>query len=584
LSSIRASVIEPPSGDLGKRLVHWSIHRPDEIAFLFLERGEIISARLTYLALHQRATAIAAVLRRHSLAGCPVLLVYPPGIDFIEAFFACLYSGAIAVPAPHPVSLRAAARAATLCQAAGARAVLTVASLLGDAEFKGVLDRTARDLSWIATDPIKMQDEARDGPVESSPNAAAFLQFTSGSTGTPKGVVVTRGNLAANQAMIAAAFGHDHTLRGVSWLPLFHDMGLVGTVLQALYLGALSVIMSPFAFLQKPVRWLQAITRFGATTSGAPNFAYELCCRQIHPEQCEGLDLATWQVAFCGAEPVRGATLRRFAATFGPYGFRDTAIFPCYGLAEATLFASGGPAGRGLKSLDVERYDSGASGRIALWDGPAERKVTLACCGRAWGDERVVIVDPLRGTPLGECEVGEIWLAGPHVCPGYWQRPAESTATFGARLAGDETTRYLRTGDLGFLREGELFVTGRLKDLIIVRGAKHHPEEIEATIARSHPALAGGTGAVFTLEHGEETKIIALHEIDREAMTTSDQGMLARVAVAAVNATHGFRLDALILVRSGRLPRTTSGKVQRHLCRAAYLDGRFATTTNGSAN
>lgn len=575
-----ASIIGPHSDDLAARLAYWSACRGNDTAFLFLERGEIASSRLTFSDLHGRALAIAAVLRRRVLDEHPVLLLYPPGLEFIEAFCACLYSGAIAVPAPYPVTRQGAMRSAALCRASGATAVLTLASLLADADVRDRIGQQAPDLLWIATDAIGAADQAQDEPVDCSPDAVAFLQFTSGSSGAPKGVIVTRGNLAANQAMIAAAFGHDQTVRGVTWLPLFHDMGLVGTVLQALYLGSPSIIMSPFAFLQKPVRWLRAIAQYRATTSGAPNFAYELCSRKISNEQRVGLDLASWRVAFCGSEPVRAGTLRRFADIFGPFGFRDSALFPCYGLAEATLFACGGPAERGLKSLDVERRYLDIPGRIAH-EGARERTITLASCGRSAAHQRIVIVDPVHGTPLDENEIGEIWLAGPHVCAGYWRMPKDTHEFFGARLASDEATRYLRTGDLGFLRDGELFVTGRLKDVIIVRGVKHHPEDIEATIAASHSALAGGLGAVFAIEDGVEAKVIALHEVEHKASAALDHEMLMGTAAAAVNACHGFLPDTIVLLRPGSLPRTTSGKVRRPLCRAAYLDGSFAERRSG---
>ncbi len=310
--------------------------------------------------------------------------------------------------------------------------------------------------------------------------------------------------------------------------------------------------MSPYAFLQKPVRWLRAISEHAATSSGAPSFAYQLCLEQIREEQCAGLDLSGWRVAFCGAEPVRAATLRRFAERFARYGLGAAALFPCYGLAEATLFATGGPAGSGLRTHGD--------------------RIPAASCGRGGAGQRLAIVDA-AGAPAAEGTTGEIWLAGPHVAQGYWRQPAETEKTFGARLAGDAAA-WLRTGDLGFVREGELFVTGRLKDLIIVRGAKHHPEEIEATIAGSHPGFSGGGGAVFLLDEAGDPQLVALHEVGREAL--ADATAMVRAAAAAVNAAHGFRPDTLLLLRAGSLPRTTSGKVQRHVAREDYLAGRFS--------
>jgi acyl-CoA synthetase (AMP-forming)/AMP-acid ligase II len=514
--------------DLAGRLAHWARRRPEATAFTFLHRGETVAATLSYAALHARALAIMSALRQRGLAGRTVLLLYSPGLAFIEAFCGCLYAGAIAVPAPHPVNARATARIAALAQAACVAAVLTERGLLEDTALRP----TAPEAPWLATDAAAEIADASPAPI--AQEAPAFLQFTSGTTGGAKGVVVTRSNLAANQAMIAAAFGHDATSRGVTWLPLFHDMGLVGTVLQAIWLGAACAVMSPYAFLQKPVRWLRAIGDFRATTSGAPGFAFQLCLDQISRDQSEGIDLSSWQVAFCGAEPVRAATLRRFAERFAGNGFAPAALFPCYGLAEATLFATGGPAGAGLRTRGA-----------------------AASCGRGWGAQRLAIVE------------GEIWLAGPHVAQGYWRDPEATQATFGARLPGDDAA-WLRTGDLGFVADGELFVTGRIKDLIIVRGQKHHPEAIEATIAASDPALTAGGGAAFVLEDDDAPRVVVVQETARGA----EPAALARIAAGAVNAAHGF-LPEIVLVRAGSLPRTTSGKVRRHEARADYLAGRL---------
>jgi acyl-CoA synthetase (AMP-forming)/AMP-acid ligase II len=556
-------------------LRHWAVHKPDDLAFVFLERGEREAGRLTFAGLFAQALAVRERLRRQEVAGRPVLLIYPPGLHYIAAFHGCLCAGVIAVPAPYLLPRRAGERIEAIARDARPAAVLTLRELTDDPEVRGTAGELAA-VPWIATDTLS-PGEGADAPVTVDPDSVAFLQYTSGSTGAPKGAVVTHANLMANQAMIRDAFGHDAATRTVSWLPMFHDMGLVGTVVQPVYLGGLSVQMSPLAFLQKPVRWLRALSTYGGTTSGAPNFAFGLCTRMVRPADVEGLDLSRWRVAFCGAEPVRADTLSRFAETFAPAGFRREALYPCYGMSESTLFATGGVAGSGMKSLPVDAEALAALGRARPAAPGSPRCRTLVSCGRAWGDGRVAIVDPETRRHRRAGEVGEVWLSGPHVARGYWQQPEATIATFGASMLDDVRSVHLRSGDLGFLQDGELFVTGRLKDLLIVRGAKHHPEEIEETVAASHAALAMGAGAVFALgEDEEDPRIVVLQEVDRRHLASLDAGPVALAALAAVSDRHGLSPHDIVLLRPGALPRTTSGKVQRHRSRTAYLAGDLA--------
>jgi acyl-CoA synthetase (AMP-forming)/AMP-acid ligase II len=557
-------------------LRRWAADKPEDLAFLFLQNGEREGARLTFAGLHRQALAIAARLTRYDLADRPVMLIYPSGLDYIAAFFGCLCAAVIAVPAPYLLPKRAGRRIAAIARDSRPAAVLTLSGLVDEPEIRDATTAELAGVPWIATDGIAPGEAGPDEPRAVNAAGVAFLQYTSGSTGAPRGAVISHGNLMANQAMIQSAFGHDATTRFVSWLPMFHDMGLVGTVIQPLYLGVPCVQMSPLAFLQRPVRWLRALSTYRGTTSGAPNFAFDLCARMIRPAQREGLELSAWRVAFCGAEPVRAGTLSRFAEIFAPAGFRREALYPCYGMSEATLFATGGVGGGGMTTLAVDGGALADRGEAIPSPPASPRSRTLVSNGRSWGEQRLAIVDPdtCRAVPPGR--VGEIWLAGPHVGLGYWQRPEATAATFDGRMAEQPEVGYLRTGDLGFLRDGDLFVTGRLKDLLIVRGAKHHPEEIEQTLAASHPALATGGGAVFSVDQDGEPRVVVLHEIDRRHLARLDAGVVARAAFGAVSETHGIWPDDLVLLRPGALPRTTSGKVQRHRCREAYLAGDLA--------
>jgi pristinamycin I synthase-3/4 len=545
---------------------------PDLPLYTFLAEGEREAGALTRGALDGRARAIAAALQEAGLAGERALLLFPPGLDFVAAFFGCLYAGVVAVPAYPPRASRVEARLWEIFRDARPRAVLTTAALR--ARLEGARDR-APELAaarWIATDLVP--DEAAGGwrDPDLEPGSLAFLQYTSGSTSSPKGVMVTHGNLIHNERMIQSAFRQAEGSVVVSWLPLYHDMGLIGGVLQPLFSGARCVLMSPWAFLQSPVRWLEAISRYRATTSGGPNFAYELCVRKVRPEQREGLDLSSWEVAFNGAEPVRAETLDAFAREFAPQGFRRAAFHPCYGLAEATLLVTGGGGEASVLSVDSAALEAD---RVLESGGSGRR---LAGSGRILLEEEDVrIVDPATGLPCGADRVGEIWVAGPHVAAGYWNRPEETALVFGGCLEGlegleGEARRYLRTGDLGFLRGGELFVTGRLKDLIILRGRNLYPQDVELTVEGAHPALRPGSGAAFPVDLDGEERLVVVHELEARARGV-DVEEVARAVRQAVAEEHEARVHEVVLLPAGAVPKTSSGKIQRRASRAAYLAG-----------
>ena len=545
---------------LDRRLAEWARLRPTAPAFTFLRRGEAPERQLTFAELDRRARQIAAHLTRAGLAGRPVALIYPSGLEFIEAFCGCLYAGAVPAALPLPANARAAGRCAAICGAADFAAILTVSSQL-DAPALEPVRAAVPDAPWLCTDEIPRDGEGLHVEVEGG--APAFLQFTSGSTSEPRGVVITHDNLAANQRMIAEAFGYREDECSVGWLPLHHDMGLVGAVLQPIHLGAHSVLMSPQSFLQKPIRWLKAISAYRGTSSGGPNFGYAQCLDRIAPADCAGLDLSSWKVAFCGAEPVRPGTLRRFADRFEASGFEASALFPCYGMAEATLLVTGGPCGSGL------RVAKGPGGREA------------ASCGKGWGGQTITIVDPERRVAMPEGQAGEIWLTGPHIAKGYRNDPEATARVFGARLAGGDAP-HLRTGDIGFMRGSELVVTGRLKDLLIVRGANIHPEDVEETVRGSDHVLAGAACAAFASDE-EEQDIAIVVELNRKTATADANRGLAKVAAAAVVAEHGFAPSAIVMVEPGVIPRTTSGKIRRQACRDAYLQGRLVQAAEACA-
>ncbi|HYO12430.1 MAG TPA: AMP-binding protein, partial [Thermoanaerobaculia bacterium] len=549
-----------------------ALQHPERTAFVFLADGAREERRLTYAELDAEVRAVAARLAELGLRGRRALLLYPAGLDFVVAFLGCLYAGVVAVPSYPPSRRRLDLRLQAIARNARPDAVLTTAEIFPRYETIAAQIVELGQAVWLATDEPTSAAEGWQPPVpgEIPDDALAFLQYTSGSTATPKGVMVSHGNLIHNEEMIRRAFRQSERSVIVGWLPLFHDMGLIGNVLQPLYAGASCVLMPPMAFLQRPSRWLEAVSRYRATTSGGPNFAYDLCVRRIAPAERERLDLSSWEVAFNGAEPVRAETLERFAEAFAPQGFRREAFYPCYGLAEATLFVTGSTAGcpPSVGAFEAAALERGQG--IPGTDGRSGRR--LVGCGRGWAGQEIVLVEPGSGRRLGPGEVGEIWIAGRSVAQGYWESPEETARTFGARLEG-EPRPFLRTGDLGFLAEGELFVTGRLKDLIIVRGRNHYPQDIERAAEESHPALRPGNGAAFSVELAGEERLVVVQEIDRHRLKDAPAALEAvRRAVAE---EHEVQVHEVVLVGPGGVPKTSSGKIQRQTCRSLYLAGEL---------
>jgi acyl-CoA synthetase (AMP-forming)/AMP-acid ligase II len=564
--------------------------QPARLAYTYLAEGDEGRASLTYAELECRARSIGAALQGLKAQNERALLLYPAGLDFIAAFFGCLYSGVIAIPAypPHPARPQLTLpRLRAIVADSQASVVLTTSKILSKIAPLFAEEAGLKQLLWLDTEKTggALADEWRE--PELSGQSLAFLQYTSGSTSAPKGVMVSHQNLLHNSAYIRHGFEHTTESVGVTWLPSYHDMGLIDGIIQPLYAGFPCYLMSPAFFLQRPLRWLQAISDFRATHSGGPNFAYELCARKVKAEQRAGLDLSSWSVAYNGSEPVRQETLRRFTEAFAPCGFRSTAFYPAYGLAEATLKVAGGrkdalPVTCTVQSAALEQ-------NMALEVANDEANVkTLVGSGEVSLGTKVVIVEPSSLTQCVAGQVGEVWVSGPGVAQGYWNRPELSEQTFQAYLADTDEGPFLRTGDTGFYKDGELFITGRLKDLIIIGGRNHYPQDIELLVEQSHTALRSGAVAAFSIEvEGEEQLVIAA-EIDHRYRTIADEAepssqaasqprpsldlkALTRAVRCAVADHYGIQVHALALLKIGTIPKTSSGKIRRHACRNNFL-------------
>lgn len=539
---------------------------PDRTAFIFLEEGESETARITYAELHQRARAIGAWLQLHKAAGERVLLLYPSGLDYIASLFGCVYAGAVAVPAYPPRHNRTLDRLEGIINDAQPAFALTTKEIHSRMESHDGDSTNLRGMKLVDTDRIdKSFAEFWFHPFLSE-RSLAFLQYTSGSTATPKGVMLTHANLLFNEKLIQKIFQQTEKSVVTGWLPLYHDMGLIGSVLQPIYNGSTCILMPPTAFLQQPLRWLQTISRYQATTSGGPNFAYELCVRKIDEEQRATLDLSSWTVAFNGAEPIRAESMEHFTEAFGKCGFSAKAFRPCYGLAEATLIVSGqkkpGPPLVNRVEADALTYD-----RVVQATGASNHTRTLIGCGHALGQE-LIIVNPETLSRCAASRVGEIWVSGRGVAQGYWNNQGETKAVFRAFLANGDGP-YLRTGDLGFKHKNELFITGRLKDLIIIRGVNHYPQDIEHTVAHAHQSLMNHRGAAFSIDVDGEERLAVVHEIRPRRQTDFDE--LVRAIRRAIAREHGVNVYTVALVKPGAVPVTTSGKIQRRACRQALL-------------
>ena len=584
MTSLQVSLHVPSRGEwptLNALVQHRAHTQPDAIAYTFLRDGEADAESLTYAELDGRARQLAAVLRSHADFGARALLICPPGLDYIVGFFGCLYAGIVVVPTYPPRLNRPDARLQAILTDSQATLAVTTSDILAGSERRFAHTPELAALRWIDLAEVSQTEPTEMPGDDVDESALAFLQYTSGSTATPRGCMLTHRNLLHNLSLIREAFEVTPHGAGVIWLPPYHDMGLIGGILTPLYGGFPVTLMAPVAFLQRPLRWLQAISRTRATISGGPNSAFEYCARQISPEAARELDLSSWEVAFIGAEPIRVDTLERFARAFEPSGFRREAFHPCYGMAENTLMITGGMKGRRPAILRVNR--AALERRQVVRAGGTDADAQdLVSCGRVMGTQQLKIVDPgtdAAGTSrvCTNGEIGELWLAGDSVAAGYWNQPDLSQQVFHAQIEGDngsDSLTYLRTGDLGCLIDGEVYVTGRLKEVIIIRGRNLYPQDLELAAQTSHPALLPDASAAFAVPGDGEDRLVLVQEIDRHTRA-NDWGLIAAAARGGIADAHGVRVHAIVLVKPGSIPKTSSGKIQRLACRAKYLAGEL---------
>jgi acyl-CoA synthetase (AMP-forming)/AMP-acid ligase II len=568
-------------GTLPELLQYRAQQTPHKVGFKFLIDGEYEEQSVTYQELDRSAREIAKCLARLKIAGERALIVYPPGLHFVSAFFGCLYAGITAVPVypPRPSRLKQCIENLSLI-ASDAQ----VSAILTTSKLRSVLQRGINDFKmnmanvrWVTTDQIESESVTPWAYPSASLNPVALLQYTSGSTSSPRGVIVTHENLIHNSSVIYKLFGHSANSVGVIWLPPYHDMGLIGGVLQPLFGGFPVTLLSPFAFLQRPCRWLQAITRSRATISGGPNFAYDLCVRRITPEQRATLDLSSWEVAFNGAESIRNQTLKNFAETFSTCGFRANALSPCYGLAEATLLVSGKEkaAPPAFKIVDRSALQHQ---QVAPATKSKNGAMMLVGSGQCSSTQDLKIVDCNSLTCCPPDRIGEIWISGASIAQGYWNRPEETRQVFHAYLADTKEGPFLRTGDLGFVCEGQLFVTGRLKDLIVIRGRNYYPEDIELTVEQAHQAIQPAAAAAFALEIQGEERLIVLAELQRPYLSGTGTEEVERAIRRSVSEEYYLEIHRVLLLTPGAIPKTASGKLQRHACRIVFGEAIEGTT------
>jgi 8-amino-7-oxononanoate synthase len=550
-------------------LEYRAAQQPDHIVFRFINSDGREDGVLTFAMLQRRARTIAAHLAEHIVAGDRVVLLVPPGLEYVAAFFGCLYAGAVAVPAYPPNPRRADPRVARIVADCGARLALASDALMARLDGWLALTPELAGLTWLDAGRLAIGDGSAWRAPGVTSASLAMLQYTSGSTGDPRGVMLAHANLLHNSATIHRVSAHQPGDNGVFWLPPFHDMGLIGGILQPVYAGLSAALMAPATFLQRPLRWLEAMSRYHATTSGAPNFAYDLCVERITDEERDALDLSAWRTSFNGAEPIRADTIARFGESFARSGLRPDVILPCYGLAEGTLLVSGGPAERPAQLVHADRRAL-ESGDLREPDADAPSALLVAS-GRPVADETVAIVDPDTRVRCEPGEVGEIWVAGESVAAGYWSRPEETAATFQARLAGSESA-FLRTGDLGVLVDGQLVVTGRLKDLVILEGRNYYAHDIEEAAERSHPNLRVGFTAAFSVPGASRERMVLVAEVSRHHKAETDSALFQAIRTELAG-TFGVVPDEIVLIRQNTIPRTSSGKIQRRACRVAYLAG-----------
>lgn len=547
-----------------------------QLAFQFLEDGAVESRRMTYAELDAHVRAVAVRLREVAQPGERALVIYPAGLDFLVGFFGCLYAGLIAIPTPPPEASRlkrTRPRLNSIARDADASLVLTTApirAMLEQAE-PPIFSETPR---WLTTEEVGTAGADGWSAPRSAARDLAYLQYTSGSTAEPKGVMIAHETLLFYVEQLKQVGKYTPDSVTVSWLPNFHDYSLIQSLLEPIYSATPSYLMSPFAFVKRPSAWLHAITKYRATHSQAPNFAYDLCARRITPEQSQGLDLSNWRAAGNAAELINPKVLDAFCAKFGPYGFRRTFFCPGYGLAEAVLILSSNPEGVEpiVEHFEAEPMEDNRVVEAGQGVASGVERAVVGC-GRIFPTTKMIIVDPDTKKQCAADEIGEVWVSDPAVTDGYWNRPEETERIFRARLADTGEGPFLRTGDLGFLKSGEIFIVGRIKDLIIIRGTNHHPQDIEWSVQAAHPAMRPENGAAFSVVVAEEERLVVAQEVELEPGQPLPADEITQVIRRVVAESHDLQVFAILLLRRGSLPKTASGKLQRQACRRFFTQG-----------
>lgn len=543
----------------------------DKLCYIFIDDGGHEKSKISFRELDQRAKNIGSHLTKEGIQGKHILYLMPPGIDFVSGFLGCLYAGNVVVPSYPPTSKRNINRLQSVVKSSGVEAIVCDQQLynrLLNSEFEAMVQLSSDH--WYILENLEKSAADDFFPACLGLDDLCFVQFTSGSTLAPKGVMLSHGNLLHNLDCIHQGFGlsDDRDVHAVSWLPPYHDMGLIGNILGSLYSGITLVMMSPMSFIKRPIRWLQAISDYQATVSGAPNFAYELCVEKIRDEQLKTLDLSSWQLAFSGAEPIRSMTFERFYERFKAVGFNHCAFYPCYGLAESALLVTGGQRGQGFVECYIDKNAFKKHQIVCLDDKHPDATQTISC-GRVFDLHQIRIVNPDTKQICSKNEVGEIWVSGPSVAKGYINNPDATVDVFNVQLAEDNG-HYMRTGDLGFLQEDQLYISGRNKDLIILQGSNHYPQDIEYTACQAHPSLVSDGAAAFSLDDKNHETLILIQEVEKQTKETEYPNIIVQIR-SVVLRYHEIEPQHILLIRAKGLPKTTSGKVQRSLCKKMYI-------------
>ena len=548
-----------------------AIETPEETAYIFLKDGEEDEERITYTELDKAANFVAHRLLAMNMKGERALMLFPPGLEFVKALFGCFYAGVIAVPAYPPRKNRSLERIKTLVVDSGSRVVISTADISQSTERSFSDLEELKSMQWLVMDDMGTATHHDTRPSQPLPTDVALLQYTSGSTGTPKGVMVTHRNIVRNADFIRRSFSLSRKSVSVTWLPNFHDMGLIDGVCDPVYVGYPGILIPPVAFIQKPFRWLKAITKYKGTHSGAPNFAFDHCVDGISEEEKQQLNLSSLSTLYCGAEPIRKSTFDRFIAAFHHQGFKANMLYPCYGMAETTLIIAGPSAGRGPVSLSVSgnALEQNRIEPIAETEPDARFLVGV---GHPWIDTKVKIVHPEKLTLCKDDEVGEIWVNGSIVTAGYWNKPEITENTYSAKIQSEPELKYMRTGDLGFFHQGELYITGRLKDMIIIRGSNYYPQDIEFVAEASHIALRANASAAFSVEVNNEEKLVIVVEVERTAIKDLNVDEVCDAIRQQIAEEFELEVYGIQLLRTASILKTSSGKIQRKACQEGFLD------------